>query len=315
MSIEVLAPGLLTSVQDAGRPGWRHLGVARAGAADGWSLAVANLLVGNPVEAAALEITLQGPTLRFPRGGRIAITGATVDAHCDGEPVPGWRTVDLPAGAQVFLGHCRRGARAYLAIAGGVDVPRVLGSRSTDLRAGFGGQQGRALRTGDLLPTGAARSVAPARLTVARRWVEPRPTLDFDLPALLRYLPGSERTNPADALAERVWRVAPRSDRQGLRLAGDALALAGSPPAWSEAVSPGTIQLPPDGQPIVLGADAQTIGGYPRIGHVIAADGSRMAQLRPGEEVWFLPIDGDGAARALRARQAALARLALALSR
>ena len=315
MSVEVFAPGLLTSVQDAGRPGWRHLGVARAGAADGWSLAVANLLVGNPVDAAALEITLQGPTLCFPRGARIAITGATVDAHCDGEPVPGWRTVDVPAGVPLHLGHCRRGARAYLAIAGGIDVPRVLGSRSTDLRAAYGGQQGRAVRAGDMLSTGAFAGSAPTRLAVARRWVEPRPTLDFDLPALLRYLPGSARTDPADALAGRVWRVAPRSDRQGLRLSGGALAHPGLPPAWSEAVSPGTVQLPPDGQPIVLGVDAQTIGGYPRIGHVITADGSRMAQLRPGEEVRFLPIDADGAARALRAQQASLARLALALGR
>lgn len=315
MSIEVLAPGLLTSVQDAGRPGWRHLGVARGGAADRWSLAVANLLVGNPVDAAALEITLQGPTLRFPRGARIAITGATIDAHCDGEPVPGWRTVDVPAGVPLHLGHCRRGARAYLGIAGGIDVLRVLGSRSTDLRAGFGGQQGRAVRAGDVLSTGDATGFAPTRLTIARRWVEPRPTLDFDLPALLRCLPGSERTDPADTLAGRVWRVAPRSDRQGLRMAGDVLTLSGPAPVWSAAVAHGTIQLPPDGQPIVLGVDAQTIGGYPRIGHVIAADGSRMAQLRPGEEVRFLPVDADGAARALRAQQAALARLALALGR
>ncbi len=288
--------------------------MARAGAADGWSLAVANLLVGNPMDAAALEITLRGPTLRLPGGGRIAITGATVDARCDGESIPGWRTVDLPAPAELHLGQCRRGARAYLAVAGGVDVPLVLGSRSTDLRAGFGGHAGRALRAGDALATSAAAD-APARTAVARRWVDPRPTLDFDLPALLRYLPGSARTDPVDALAERIWRIAPRSDRQGLRLSGDALTLAGRPPAWSEAVAPGTLQLPPDGRPIVLGVDAQTIGGYPRIGHVIRADWPRMAQLRPGEEVRFLPVDDAAAARALHAQQIALARLALAMSR
>ena len=156
MSLQVITGGLQTTVQDLGRTGFRHLGVSAAGALDSYSARIANLLVGNAETSPLLEITLHGPRLRVPDPVRIAITGADIDAQADGIPISGWRTVDLPAGCNLVLGPCRRGARAYLAIAGGIMVPAVLGSASTDLRARFGGLDGRCLAAGDCLALGSA---------------------------------------------------------------------------------------------------------------------------------------------------------------
>ncbi len=311
MSLEVLGPGLLTTVQDAGRPGWRHAGVGVAGALDGWSLAVANRLVGNAPDAAALEITLAGPTLRLRRAATIALCGATLDADADGVPRP----VTLPAGATLRLGGCRDGARTLLAVAGGLAVDAVLGSASTDLRGGFGGQQGRALLRGDVLPL---RDDAPPAVTdrvrIAPWWVDPTPDLDLAREAVLRVLRGSDATAPADALSAQPWRVDAASDRQGLRLEGAALAIADRRERVSEPVAPGTVQLPPGGAPIVLLGDAQTHGGYPRIAHVIRADRPRLAQLRPGDAVRFVRCDAATAHALNDAQRVRLARMALAIA-
>lgn len=325
MSIEVLAPGLLSSVQDAGRHGLRHLGVGCAGALDAYSLRIANLLVGNRAGAAALEITLAGPRLRFERALRIALCGADIDAHVGELALPGWRPIDLPAHSELAIGHCRRGARAYLAIAGGIDVPLVLGSAATDLRGGFGGLDGRALLTGDRLALYPMTNVLHANssrtdtirtdtIKIAPWWIDSVPELDFDLPAIARVLPGSDATAPAEALFARSWQVSSRSDRQGLRLEGTALMLADSLERISEPVTPGTVQLPPDGKPIVLLADAQTHGGYPRIGHVIAADLPRLAQLRPGETLHFAAVTSAQAYVAWREQRQRLQRIALAIA-
>lgn len=310
MSAHVLAPGLLTTVQDLGRRGWRHLGVGSAGALDAHAHAIANLLVGNPAQAATLEITLAGPTLRFDRATRIAVCGADIDARCDGRPLPTARPCVLPAGGTLALGACRRGARAYLAVGGGFDVSPVLGSRSTDLRGGFGGVEGRALRKGDVLPLcGEAPDVDAPRTTPW--WIDASP--EAGPHGAIRVLAGDDATQPADALFRSEWRVSMASDRQGLRLEGAPLGIADARERVSAPVAPGTIQLPPDGRPIVLLADAQTHGGYPRIGHVIRADWPRLAQLRPGEAVRFAPCTPSQAHAAWRRQHAALARLALAL--
>lgn len=311
MSVHVLAPGLLTTVQDGGRAGHRHLGVGSAGAADAWSHALANLLAGNAAGVAALEITLAGPTLRFDAGARIALCGAAIQAEADGQHVPGGRPVDLPAGSVLRLGACRDGARAYLAVRGGLAMPHLLGSASTDLRGGFGGMRGRALVAGDVLPL-ARRADAPAHaLRVAPWWVDPAP--DDRTRHAIRVIAGDTGTEPRDALFARPWRVASASDRQGLRLEGRALRPADARERTSEPVFPGTVQLPPDGQPIVLLADAQTHGGYPRIGHAIRADWPRLAQLRPGDAVAFVPCGRDEALHAAAAQRQRLARLALAI--
>lgn len=325
MTIRVLVPGLLTTLQDGGRHGWRHLGVGGAGALDGFSHAVANRLVGNTADAPTLEITLNGPSLRFDRAARIAICGAEIDAVADGTALPGWRRIDLPAAMTLAFGGCRRGARAYLAVAGGFAAPRMLGSASTDLRGGFGGARGRALVAGDVLSIAGSttmqelqrnRSTADT-IEIASWWIDPAPDLDFARLAVVRVLPGHDALVSADALFTREWRVAPASDRQGLRLrsasAGDVLALQVPREAVSEPIAPGTIQLPPDGEPIVLLADAQTHGGYPRIGHAIRADHPRLAQLRPGDALRFEPCTAEQARALACAQRQRLARIGYAV--
>ncbi|MFC3815704.1 biotin-dependent carboxyltransferase family protein [Lysobacter sp. GCM10012299] len=301
--LRVLRPGLLTTVQDLGRAGWRHLGVAHAGALDRDAAQLGNRLVGNRADAAVLELTLHGPTLQLEVPTRIALTGATVSARFKGEPVPCGRPVLLPAGT-LELGAVRAGARAWLAIAGGIDVPEVLGSRSTDLRGGFGGLDGRALRNDDRVVLGDTAPFDCTRLQSTPWWIDPGH--DDDPRAPIRYLPS---THPWSApLARRAWNVSASSNRQGLRLQGDALPTT-SADGLSEPVAPGTIQLPPDGQPIILLADAQTVGGYPRLGHVIAADLPRLAQCIPGQTLHFAAVDATTAHRLACAARARVARI------
>ena len=300
----VLQPGLSTTVQDLGRSGWRHLGVAHAGALDPDQMRLANRLVGNPGDAAVLELALRGPTLRFDVPVRIAITGAAVSARFEGSPVATGRPVELPAGV-LELGATHRGARAWLAVSGGFDVPPVLGSRSTDLRGGFGGLAGRALAVDDSIPMGEV--AIPVDATSPRSvawWIDLHH--DVDPRAPIRY---RVSTHPlAASLAIRAWQVSPSSNRQGLRLQGEALP-APSADGISEPVAPGTIQLPPDGRPIVLLADAQTVGGYPRLGHVIAADLPRLAQCVPGQRLHFETCDAATAHRSACAARARIARI------
>ena len=313
----VIAPGSLTTVQDRGRNGWRQLGVGRAGALDPASAALANRMVGNPSDAAVLEITLIGPTLELPQPARIALCGATIDARFEDaqnriHTIPCGRPVDLPAGL-LRLGTIRSGLRMWLAVAGGFDVPHVLGSRSTDLRGGFGGFHGRALRGGDALPVGPQSTLDLAEPQRPTWWI----ALDTS-PANaspIRYVPSecsAAGSDAAHALATQDWRVDPRSDRQGLRCSGAPI-LATLEEQVSAPVAPGTIQLPPDGQPIVLLADAQTVGGYPRLGHVISVDLPRLAQLRAGDALRFEAITADAAALLRRKRNAELARALLAI--
>jgi antagonist of KipI len=313
VSLRVLAPGLLTTIQDLGRTGSRHLGVGRAGALDAYSHAIANLLVGNPVGSATLEVNLAGPTLACTRAAVIAVCGADIDAQVDGHALPGWRPVRVPAGATVSLGPCRQGARAYLSVAGGFSAVPVLGSASTDLRGGFGGVHGRALRRGDTLAFPPLQ-VAIDAVQVARWWIDPSPELQWDVPAVVRVLPPSDDTPSPRALFAAPWHIASAGNRQGLRLEGGLLAPADATERISEPVAPGTIQLPPDGRPIVLLADAQTHGGYPRIGHVIRADWPRLGQLRPGESLRFRPCTHDEARLARLDQSRRLARIALAIS-
>lgn len=324
MSVHVLSPGLLSTLQDNGRYGWRHLGVGSAGALDAFSHAVANRLVGNTDDAVAIEVSLQGPRLRFEHATRIALCGADIEAHVDGMSLPGWRPVVLPAGSTLVLGACRRGARASLAVAGGFVVPRVLGSGSTDLRGGFGGMRGRTLAAGDVLPIATRHAHGSdnekpggeciEKVAITPWWIDPTPDLDYDRPAIIHVLAGRDALMPDDALYSQPWRVAPASNRQGLRLEGTALTLEKSHETISEPVAPGTLQLPPDGNPIVLMADAQTHGGYPRIGHAIQADRPRLAQLRPGDVVRFQPCTPAQARRLYCEQRQRLARIALAIT-
>ena len=277
MTIEILEPGILTSVQDAvGRRGWRHLGVPAGGAADAWSARLANQLVGNLDDAALLELTLIGPTLRVLDATAAALVGA-LDASIDGMPWRPGSARELRAGSIVRVSD-GDDARAYLAFGGGIVVEAVLGSSSTDLRTGFGGLDGRALRAGDRLQVG------PSSSRELWRWVGTPPS------GPIRIVPGPHADRlPLERLTEAPWQIALQSDRTGARLEGPPLAAAVGEVA-SFGLPAGAIQLPPDGAPIIALADRPVTGGYPVPAVVIGADVGRVARLRPGDELRFASV-------------------------
>jgi len=303
MTVRVVRSGLLCTVQDLGRPGLQHLAIVPGGAIDAPSHRIANALVGNDEAAATLEFALAGPELEFARDALVALHGARFDARIDGAPLPLSRPVFVPAGARVRVGRATGGAFGYLAVAGGIAVPPVLGSRSTALAGAFGGLRGRALAAGDELPLaddahdlararcarltgrGAQRAVGTAAASSVR-WSAPALTVPATDPLVVRIVDGvhAELFDPASRaalLAER-WRVTPESNRMGYRLSGPKLGLVEPREIVSQPVCFGTVQVPAGGQPIVLMADRQTTGGYPRIAEVIAADVPRLAQATPG---------------------------------
>lgn len=295
--IELLRAGPLTTVQDLGRTAWRDRGISRCGALDDLALMQANLLVGNAPGAAGIEFTLGAATLRFAADGHFAFTGTDADATLDGRPVrPGWREA-VRAGQVLKLAAPRERMRTVLAVSGGIDVALALGSRSTDLKAGFGGFEGRALHDGDALPW--RPPSAPARRRVGLR---PPPW-----EASVRVMPGPEHDQFSDAARDAFWSadwtLTPQSNRMGFRFAGPVLDRVVTADLPSHGVLPGVIQVPPSGQPIVLLADAQTTGGYPKIGVVIAADLWKLAQLQLGAPLRFVPCTRDDAVAALRERR------------
>jgi biotin-dependent carboxylase-like uncharacterized protein len=305
--IEILRAGPLTTVQDLGRDAWRDRGVSRCGALDDLALAWGNLLVCNPVDAAVLEFTLGPATLRFDADCCIALTGTDADASLDGRPLRPWWRQRAQAGQTLKLAAPRERMRSYLAVSGGIALPAALGSRSTDLKAGFGGLEGRALRDGDVLPL-----ATPERLPTRSIGIRP-PAWD----ACVRVLPGPETEDFSAAALTAFWAadwtLTPQSNRMGYRFSGPELQRERGAELASHGVLPGVIQVPPSGQPIVLLADAQTTGGYPKIGVVIRADLWKLAQLRLGGSLRFKPCTTDEAVAALRERRTTLAQLRTAL--
>lgn len=303
MEINVRRAGMQTTVQDLGRRGLRASGVPLSGAMDPLALRIANALVGNPDGAAALEFAFVGPTVTFSDDVLIALGGAEV------ESVPTWRTLPVKAGETLALGPCVRGNRGYLAIAGGIDVEPVLGSRSTYLRAGFGGFEGRALRDGDVVKTGATHARAGMTPNPGNGgWrIDPRILPSYSEMPTVRVIRGAQATEFADVLLTTSFKVSPQSDRMGLRLIEGKLERSSALELLSSAVAPGTVQVPPDGQPLVLMADAQTIGGYPQVAHVIGVDLPLIAQLRPGDGLRFIEVTVAEAHRLARQREHALA--------
>ena len=282
--LEVIKPGVLTTVQDLGRTGWQHLGIPASGAMDRRAARIANIMLGNAEHEPVLEAALVGPELKFLRDTWIAVTGATV------EGVAGWRPFKVKEGQTVSLARLEKGARVYLAVAGGFEVARVLGCAGTLLRAGIGGLGGRALQAGDLLAT---RPIPP--LDMAGGWsagMEFRTAGAEEI--TVRFMRGLQwgwfSAAAQNAFATKSFLVTPRSDRMGLRMEGPALKLKDAHELVSEGVGFGTVQVPPDGQPIILMADRQTLGGYPKIGHVIAVDLPLLVQARAGTKVNFAEI-------------------------
>ncbi len=293
MEITVIRGGMLTTVQDPGRVGYRAAGVALCGAMDPFALRMANLLVGNAEDAAAFECTLVGPELVFSADTVIAVCGAEFPG------IPAWQPIAVRAGERIRLGVVSRGCRACLAVAGGIDVPPFLGSRSTYLRGQVGGFQGRALREGDVL------AVPDVARRVEEHWrIDPRILPEYSPETVVRVVRGAQLEDFGGALFDAEFRIMHKSDRMGVRLGGAKLArIGGLPEMISAAVAPGTLQVPPDGQPIVLMADAQTIGGYPQAAHVVSVDLPLVAQLRPGDRVRFAEVPLDEAHRLILARE------------
>ena len=328
MSAIAKRAGFLTSVQDLGRTGLREFGVSTSGALDSFALRVANLLVGNDEGAAGLEITLGGLQLRFDHDRIVAWCGGEFDVHAGSTLLPAGHTAFLRAGEELKFGSPKIGCRAWLAISGGVNAPMVLGSRSTDLRADFGGFEGRALRDGDQFSLGPGPgSSAFTEGTTDRQtpatgissWTAPH---DWVSPAkrdpILRFVRGIDwerfDASTLQGLTNETFTVSPDSDRMGVRLDGPQLRRGDNLDLISEAVAPGTIQVPPSGKPILLLGDCQTIGGYPKIAHVITVDLGIAAQLRAGDHVRFSEVSLPDAHRRLLGRERELERFRIGLS-
>ena len=293
MGSEVLHPGRASVLQDNGRYGFQHSGVPVCGAMDRYSHRLANLLVGNQQDTATLEMTLRGPTLRFTQQTLIALCGADLSPQLDGQPLAMQQAIRVSAGSVLTFGRPQYGVRTYLAAAGGFHIPAVMGSQSTCLAAAFGGVAGRYLQQGDyllisrsfrqaqrlVLPFGAAdifTTQDPIRIIRGRHWAQ--------------FSPAAHQH-----LLQDSWQIAAESNRMGYRLQGKALTRESSADIYSEAVDFGTIQVPADGQPIVLMADSQTTGGYPKIAHVASVDLPRLAQMMPGTHIRFSLISVEQA--------------------
>lgn len=326
MTLTILGAGLQTTVQDLGRTAHQRDAIPAGGAMDRLAARAANLLIGNAEDAALLETTLIGPAIRFDQQTLIALTGGDCSATIDGRPVGNWRPLLVAAGGTLRFGQPRVGCRTYVAVAGGIDVPLVFGSRATYLRGNFGGLEGRALRAGDVLrtlsPAPCTRAmVATIERSLARaaRWtlgLSLRP--DYSDRPTVRVIEGAHMALLSEQARERLvgesFRVSASSDRMGYRLEGKPLDLRASTELLSEGVAFGTVQLPPGGSPIVLMADRQTTGGYPRVAEVASVDLPLIAQLKPGDALRFRVISLDEAQRLYLARETELAQARLSLS-
>jgi antagonist of KipI len=319
--IHVLAPGMLTTVQDLGREGYGPMGVSPSGAADAVALRIGNRLVGNPEGTAGLEMTLLGGTFSFPQGAVVALTGSDFGATLDGAPGALWNSFEAELGQTLRLGPTRTGARCYLCVRGGIKVKAFLGSASTHLLSALGGHEGRALRKGDVLKIGAARGAFQKRTVTAKALEKLSPQ------KILRVTPGPQSEwfpeTAQKLFYASTYRVAEESNRMGLRLEGRALTERAHSDAHenafgdasrsapgemiSEGVSLGAVQIAAGGLPIILFVEQQTTGGYAKIANVISADLHSLGQLRPRDEIRFERVDWETARALLIEREKSLA--------
>jgi len=324
MAIKVLKPGLATTVQDLGRPGYYHIGIPLSGGMDRHALVAANLLVGNPEGTAVLEAVFMGPELEFTGDAMVAVTGAELPPKLDGQPQQTWSSFNVKAGQKLSFDFLKKGARAYIAVSGGIDVPVVLGSRSTYALGALGGFKGRKLEAGDELPVGTPTTTVEEGRTVA----DDLRGLPAGTPTELRVMPGLywHRITEAAGIGffEDTWKVAPEADRIGYRFRGgkplefvprEPPFGAGSDPSnITDACYPyGSIQVPGGTEPIVLHRDAVSGGGYFMVGTIIAADMDLIGQLQPNTPVKFVKVDMERALSARREKAELSAKLQSAL--
>ncbi len=295
---EVIQPGLLTTIQDKGRYGYQQYGVPVSGAMDSYALLLANLLVGNDERHACLEITALGPRLQVLSDTAVAVTGADLSLALNNSPLPMWEAVKVCSGDVISFGRPRRGCRSYLAVAGGIDVCKVMGSRSTYIRSHLGGLEGRALRSGDRLHSGKARQ----RISV--RKVPPEYLPEYQVENELRVILGpqddyfTERGIQTFLHSEYV--ISAQTDRMGCRLEGSPIEHRAVADIVSDGIPPGAVQVPGDGLPIILLADRQTTGGYAKIATVSSVDLPKLAQAEMGARVRFLQVTEEEAYQLLR---------------
>lgn len=302
MSLLVIRPGMLTTVQDLGRWGYQHSGVPVAGPMDSYSHRLANQLVGNDSAAAALEITLIGPELEASEPTTCVVQGARFDATVNGKPVDVTRPFVIPAGQRLRFGGRESGSRATVAVLGGFDLPTEFGSRATSLVSGIGPFNGRPLQAGDVLPVGTS--------TRSTHVTNGRPLTMPEGGAILRVIRGPHDSRFTPAALQQLFTgrftITPESNRMGYRLEGPSLVRSETADILSDATPVGSLQVPPSGQPILLMADRQTTGGYPKIGTVITADLSTAGQLVPGDWIEFRECSRADAIAALKKQEAAL---------
>ncbi|TWT04437.1 biotin-dependent carboxyltransferase family protein [Planococcus sp. CPCC 101016] len=317
--LKILKSGLQTTVQDLGRTGFQKYGVIASGVMDPFAHRLANLLVGNKEQAATIEITLVGPVIKFTEDAIIALCGGDLSPRIDDKAVGMWRMLVVGKGSTLTFGEPRMGARCYLSIAGGVDIPEVMGSRSTYLRAGIGGFQGRALEKGDEVPAGQINKQQKKIMQKSTEnefdWLLP-PARYFEEP-VIRMMPGRQFDLFDDNSRQRIFNepftVSPNSDRMGYRLEGTGLFLKTPKELISEAVSFGSVQVPADGNPIVLLADRQTTGGYPKIGQVASVDLPLISQLKQGQQLRFKEISLEDAQQRLIEQEQAIRQMKAAI--
>jgi antagonist of KipI len=290
--VKVIKPGFFTTIQDLGRRASQKFGVSACGAMDPLSLRLANILVGNDEGEAALEATLIGPRLRFITDGVIAITGGDLSPSINGNPVPMWKSLRVYKDDELSLGGCNYGCRAYISFAGGIEVPKVIGSRSTFIRGNYGGIEGRLLEAGDEIPIG----ISPISYSkIAGRKLRPEHIPDYKKERLIRFIAGPQTsaftTESLDIFTSNPYTVTNESDRMGYRLQGEQLKHVNGADIISDFITVGSIQVPAVGQPIILMADCQISGGYTKIGVVISVDIPYIAQKKPTDQIHFQAIE------------------------
>lgn len=324
MSIQVLRPGLMATIQDLGRYGFQKFGVVVGGAMDQYALRIANLLVGNEEDEGALEVNVFGTKLQFNEDTLIAITGGDLQASVDGVRIPTWRPFLIKKGEALTFISAIKGCRAYVAFAGGIQVPKVMGSKSTYTRAQIGGFYGNALKKGDRFSCGKMNErnqmIFEQLQDVSKHvsWsVNGHSLGNMEKTQTIRVLPGTEfeyfDKQSQNTLFEETYDITSQADRMGYRLEGAPLSLQKPLELLSEGVTYGTIQIPPNGKPIILMADRQTTGGYPKIGQVISADLAHLAQLQPLDKIKFKKVSMEEAEYALIKKEQALRKIELSL--
>lgn len=305
MKINVISPGLLTTIQDLGRIGYQRFGVSVGGAMDTYAMRISNILVGNEENEGVLEITISGPTLSLEKGTLFAITGGDMSPTIDGERVPKGRPIYLKNDAILKFGSCISGSLSYIAVAGGFNVPKIMGSKSTYLRGGFGGLKGRALKKNDVIEIGNMNSKSIKIINkinniklkdyfIYPNWYIRNFIMQNSDGTVIRVFEDRQYNKISEEGIEKFFNtnfnIDVKSDRMGYRLWGEKIKLKEKVEIISEEVSLGTIQIPPDGNPIILLADRQTVGGYPKIAHVASVDIQKLVQLKTNNTIKFKKI-------------------------